>query len=114
MLHKPETGVSMDISPVLGRKLKSAFGGETNRDDLPKMATQSEILITANTAKASESSDLAAFAVRKNEKKKQRIGVRLTIAERKSLEFSAKQKGLSLSDYARHLLTSKQNTSQAA
>lgn len=104
---------NIDISPVLGRKLKSAFRGETSRDDLSKMATQSKDLITANIEKASESSDLVAFSVRKNEKKKERIGVRLTIAERKSLEVSAKQKGLSLSDYARHLLTSKQNNQAA-
>ena len=118
MFNHLENDANMDLSEGIEKDLTSAISGKNNRDDLPEMVTQSLLqskdLITSNNKQANESPDSLALCVGRCERKKQRIGVRLTITERKSLEFSAKQKGLSLSDYARHLLTSKQSTSQAA
>lgn len=81
---------------------EKAFCGKPSRDTLPKMLTQSLLqskdLITSNTHKASESPDSLALCVGKLEGKKQRIGVRLSIAERQALEQTAKENNMTLSN----------------
>ncbi|HBC42041.1 MAG TPA: hypothetical protein DCZ88_09135 [Pseudanabaena sp.] len=84
--------------------LESAFRGEQNRDDLPEMATQSKDLITQNTKQATESLDSVASCVDLIEKKKIRIGIRVSASERRFLEIAAKAQGLSLSKYVRTLI----------
>jgi hypothetical protein len=102
MFNHLENDANMDLSEGIEKDLTSAISGEKNRDDLPEMVTQSLLqskdLITSNNNKASESLDSAALCVGGIERKKQRIGVRLTITERQALEFAAKQNNMTLSN----------------
>ena len=90
------------VSQGFAKKPEKAFCGKNNRDPLPKMVTQSLLqskdLITSNTKQATESLDSAALCVGKFEGKKQRIGVRLSIAERQALEITAKENNMTLSN----------------
>ena len=101
MFNYCEKNAIMDLSQGSTGNFESAISGENNRDDLPEMVTQSLLqskdLITSNNNKASESLDSAVLCVGGIERKKQRIGVRLTIAERQALEFAAKQNNMTLS-----------------
>ena len=101
--------IGMSRSAV--QELEKAFCGENTRDDLPKMLTQSPLqskeLIKPNTQEDAESLDSASSCVCGSEKKKQRIGVRLSFSERQALEIEAKQIGLNLSTYIRRALISK-------
>ena len=85
------------------KTFESALCGERKRlISISKVTTlsaiQSKDLIIPNTKQAAESLDSAASRACGGERKKQRIGVRLTIAERESLELAAKQKNMTLSN----------------
>lgn len=90
------------------KKTESAISGKNNRAAVPEMVTQSlpesKNLITQNTQEATESLDSAASCVGAIERKTQRVGIRLTLTERKALEIAAQQKRLTLSDYILRLI----------
>ena len=102
IVQQPKERVIMDLSRRSIQEFGKAFCGKNNRDPLPKMVTQSLLkskdLITSNTKQATESLDSAALCVCKFEGKKQRIGVRLSIAERQALEQTAKENNMTLSN----------------
>ena len=94
--------IGMSRSAVV-QELEKASCGKNNRNPLPKMLTQpllqsKDLLIASNTHKASESPDSLALCVGKFERKRQRIGVRLSIAERQALEITAKENNMTLSN----------------
>lgn len=102
IVQHTQEGANINESEGFARKPKSAIRGESNRNTLPEMVTQSLIqskdLITSNTHKATESLDSVALCVGRFEGKKQRIGVRLSIAERQALENTAKENNMTLSN----------------
>jgi predicted DNA binding CopG/RHH family protein len=110
-VRQPQERVTMNLSQGFTEIPEKAFCGKNNRYPLPKMLTQSLLqskdLITSNTKQSTESLDSADSCVCGSEKKKQRIGVRLSFSERQALEIEAKQIGLNLSTYIRRALISK-------
>jgi len=94
--------VSINSASQAVKTFERALCGVLSPTGISKMATlsviQSKDLIIPNIKQTAESIDSAVFCVCGGERKKQRIGVRLTIAERQSLELAAKQKNMTLSN----------------
>jgi hypothetical protein len=107
VVQHSEKSAMIDVSQESTKDLESAIRGENNRNTLSAMVTQSlpqsKALITANKKQANESLDSLALCVGGIEGKKQRVGFRLTIAERQSLEFAAKQNNMKLSNWLRQI-----------
>lgn len=93
------------------QELRVPFVGFLSEIDPPKMSTQSlfqsKDLTNPNKKEVTESLDSAASCVCGIEKKKQRIGVRLSLAERQALEIEASQNSMTLSHWIRTSLISK-------
>jgi hypothetical protein len=102
LFNTEEKSANINESKGFARNPRSAISEENNRNTLPEMVTQSLIqskdLITSNNKQATESLDSAALCVGRFEGKKQRIGVRLSIAERQALENTAKENNMTLSN----------------
>lgn len=102
MFNYLENGANIVLSQEFAEIPESAICGENSRDNASEMVTQSllqsKALTNPNIKHASESPDSLALCVGGIERKKQRIGVRLTITERQALEFAAKQNNMTLSN----------------
>ena len=108
--HYFKKSAKMDVSQgssIQLQDLQSAFRGENHRDTLPEMVTQSlpqsKDLINSNNKQATKSLDSVALCVCGTEGKKQRIGFRLSIAEKQSLELAARQNNMTLSNWIRQI-----------
>ncbi len=91
------------------QNLREPFVGNLDIDLSEEMALTNTDLIKPNTKEASESLDSAASCVDWIERRKLKIGIRLNDTERKALEFAARERRMTLSDYVRASILNPKN-----